>query len=222
MGLLSKLKSVFTDKPAEANASGDDLGDEDGFVPRAKAPERVAKRLVVLILVTELADSVEVEMAGARDDAIAMRKRALDKLVALGMTPRDLESTEEQFAFGLHTGKVDRALASDAMWRAESAAVLAWALSLRDQILPSDRGEDPASLRAMFPKDAAAFTTFCQTAKLRPLAELLAARHEWMTQFFPVEAQAPSETRSRILERLRALRWLTEQEHDELCSTPVH
>lgn len=220
MGLWARLKGAMGGE-ASNTKDDDEREHEEGFIPEAKPPKVVAKRFALLVVVTELADSVGVENAGAREEGIAMRKRALDQLVAFGMTPRDLESAEQRLAFGLHTGQVDGAAVTAAMWRLEDAAVLAWALGLRDTIPPVTEAADPQSLRSLVPTDAARFAEFCEKATIRPLGELLEARNEWAMKFFPVEHQGPGEERSRMLERVRALRWLTEAEQEELCSTPV-
>ena len=196
--------------------------DEEFFTPVLKEPTIVAKRFVLLVVVAELADSVALETAGGRDKAIEMRKRSLDYLVSLGWTPRDLESAEQRLALGLHTGKLDGNDALSAMWRLEGAGVLAWALGRQSAILPIDRHVDLPDLRAECPEDAAGFRRFAETAAVRPIHELMAARTEWSTRYFPIEHSLPSEERSRILERVRALRWLTESEQTELCATPVH
>jgi hypothetical protein len=227
--LLMKRRSeaAGTGPQQEVARPNEDAGEpesdeEEGFVLEVKAPEVVAKRFVLVCLVSDLADTVELERAGGRTEAIATRKRTLDRLVAFGMTPNDLESAEQRLAFGLHTGKVEGALVIEAMWRLEDAAVLAWALGLRESILTVGEAAKPDGLKALLPKNATEFQSFCRSAKVRPLGELMKARNEWAVRFFPVENQGPSEERSRILERIRALRWLTEGEHKELCLTPVH
>jgi len=213
----------FKDRNAASDESDQtDECDDEGFVPEAKPPAVVAERFVLLVLLTDLADGVHAETVGARRDGIEKRKRALDHLVALGMRPDDLESAEQRLAWGVRTGQVEGGLAVSTMWRIEGAGVLAWALGLRQSIRPVGEAEEPDSLRSELPTNATTFEAFCRRATVRPLGELLVARHEWATRWFPVEQQGPHEERSRILERIRALRWLTEPEQDELCTTPVH
>jgi hypothetical protein len=194
------------------------VGKKDGFFkPVIKDREVIAKRFVITMLVTELADSVALETAGARDQALAMRKRALDELVALGWTPHDLETAEQRLAMGLHTGRVDQKDSIAAMWRLECAGVLAWALGLEAAIGPLDHKR----LRAHCPADAAAFRALVASATVRPLNTIMSARHEWSMRWFPMEPTPPSEERSQTLERVRALRWLTEADQVELSATPV-
>lgn len=196
-------------------------GDDGGFKPGAKVPAVVAKRFVVLVLVAELADSIALEVAGRRDAALAMRKRALDHLLGLGFTPGDLEECERRFVMSLRTGRVNQNDATAAMWRLECAGVLAWALGLETAILPVERSVELASLRSRLPADAAALRAFADGATVRPLPELLAARHEWSIQWPPLEVAPPGEARSRVLERMRSVRWLTEPALVELSATQV-
>ncbi len=196
-------------------------GDEGGFKPRAKDPGDVAKRYAVLVLVAELADSVTLEAAGGGARAVAMRTRALDQLLGLGFTPSDLEERERPFVMSLRSGKVDQSAVMAAMWRLECAGVLAWALGLETVILPSERSVELAPLRSKLPADAAAFRAFADGATVRPLPALLAARHEWSMRWFPIEGAPPGEVRSRVLERMRAIRWLTEPALLELSATQV-
>jgi hypothetical protein len=138
--------------------------------------------------------------------------------VALGFTPNDLEADEKRLVFGLRTGRVERSAITAASWRLECAHVLAWALGLRNAI---DEAADLPSLRANLPANAAALEATCAETRVRPLEELLAARHEWSLKAFPLADAAPSEERSRTLERVRALRWLTEPDQHELSMTTV-
>jgi len=194
---------------------------EEFFTPVVKAPAIVAKRFVLLTVVTELADSVALEGAGGRDKAIAMRKQSLDHLIALGWKPDDLESAERRFVVGLNTGRVDPNDALAAMWRLEGAGVLAWALGLRERILPVEQSVDRADLRAACPEDAAGFLRFAETSTVRSLPQLMSARHEWSMRYFPIENAPPGEERSRIIERVRALRWITESAQAELSATAL-
>jgi hypothetical protein len=209
MGIWQSIRGAFN------------RGDEPGFRPTAKEPAVVAKRFVLVVLITELADSIALELAGKRDDATAMRTRTLDQLLGLGFTPDDLEDRERQFVMSLRTGRVDGNEATAAMWRLECAGVLAWALALEPAILPVEQSVDLAPLRSRLPADAAALRAFADGATVRPLPELLAARHDWSVRWFTREVAPPSEERSRVLERVRAIRWLTEPALFELTSTPV-
>jgi hypothetical protein len=181
----------------------------------------VAERFVLLVLVCELADSVILEVAGKRELAIAQRKETLDRLLGLGFTPLDLEVAERSFVMSLRTGKVDRDAAIGAMWRLECAGVLAWALGLEPAILPVDQHAELAPLKARLPADAAALRRFVDSATMRPLGSLMSARSEWQMRWFPLEVTEPSEKRSRVLERMRAIRWLTEPALAELSATQV-
>jgi len=107
------------------------------------------------------------------------------------------------------------------MWRIEGAAVLAWALRLRDSIPPASEGVDPRSMLAALPRDGLGLRALVRGAELRPVPEIMTAWNEWLTQWVPVQHAAPSEGRSRVLERCRALRWLAESDRTDLCTTPV-
>ena len=78
-----------------------------------------------------------------------------------------------------------------------------------------------APLRSRLPADTAALRTFADGATVRSLPELLAAHHEWSARWFPLEGAPPGEERSRVLERMRAIRWLTEPPLAELGATQV-
>ncbi|HEY3805011.1 MAG TPA: DUF4272 domain-containing protein [Kofleriaceae bacterium] len=196
-------------------------GGDEGFVPAAKQPSVVAKRFVLLVLVAELADSVAVEAAGAREDGRAMRTRALDQLLGVGFTPGDLEASERSFVMSLRTGKIAPNDAMAAAQRLECAGVLAWALELEPAILPVDRSAELASLRSRLPLDTAGWQAFSGAVSVRPLPELLAARHEWSTRWFELEVRPASDERQRVADRARAIRWLTEPELVELSATKV-
>lgn len=155
----------------------------------------VARRFVLLVLVAELADSVALEVSGARADARTMRKRALDQLLGLGFTPGDFERGERSFVMSLRTGQVNRNDATAAMQRLECAGVLAWALGLEAAILPIEQRVELAPLRAHLPAEAATLRAFSDHATLRAMPELLAARHDCATQWFPREGAPPSEER---------------------------
>lgn len=193
----------------------------DGFVPTAKSPAAVATRFVLVVLVADLAESVRLEASGAREDGLALRARTLDQLVGLGFSPADLEDDEQRFVMSLRSGRVARDAALAATWRLECAGVLAWALGLEAAILPIERSAESASLRALVPADAAAFRAFSGAATVRPISELMTAHREWSTRWFPLEIQPPSDERSRALERVRAIRWLTEPHVPSLSATTI-
>lgn len=206
MGLWSSLKSAFG------------RNREPFFTPVPKDPAVVVKRFVVLVLMSELADSVALEHAGGVDQAIAMRKRTLDHLVALELAPSDLEPAEQRLAAGLRSGQIDERDAIGAMWRLECAGVLLWALGRVDEVLAVQEHVELAEVRSTVPADAAELRAFYDGARLRPQHELLAVFHQWSVKFFDVEHHAPSEARSRILERARAMRWLTDPALHELSA----
>lgn len=193
---------------------------DQGFTPTAKAPEVVAKRFVLLVLVARLSDSVALEQDGERDEAVALRKEALDHLVKLGFAPGDLEPSEREFVLSLRSGRVDSAAATAAAWRLDGAAVLAWSLGLRDSIPPEDEGVELEPLLALVPADREAFASFAASIG-RPLAALMTERHAWMMRMLPLEIERPSQRRSRVIERFRALLWLTNPHEVELSSVQV-
>src|SRR5688572_9783824 len=88
----------------------DEDEEDEGFVPEARDASLVAKRLVVLVLVADLADSIVLERHGAVPQAMATRKGVFDHLVVLGLSPDDLESAERDLAEATRTGAVDSAL----------------------------------------------------------------------------------------------------------------
>jgi hypothetical protein len=217
MGIMRTLRRAF----GRGDDQDDDEDDADGFTPGAKDPANVAKRFVLLVLVAELADSIVLEAAGARDEALAMRTHALDQLLRLGFTPGDLEEREWSFVMSLRTGNVDRNDATAALWRLECAGVLAWGIRACHGA-PARRafcGARP--LRFRLPADAASLRAFADGATVRPLPDLLAARHEMSMRWFSLEGAPPSEKRSRVLERMRTIRWLTEPALLELSATQV-
>jgi len=194
--------------------------EESGFTPEAKSGAEIAKRFVLVVTMAELADGTFLEAGGDRSAGKAIQTRALDRLVAMGLGPGDLESRESQFALGVHQGRVDQQWATATAWRLECAQVLAWALGLAE-LLPVDAAAELAPLIELLPADAAGFRAFCDHATPRPLAELLTANGQWCQIFFPLEPAPPSEERSRAIERVRALRWLVEPDLVELSSIQV-
>lgn len=202
MGIWDAVKTMLGGQRAAGDA-------DEGFVPEPKAPPLVVRRFTQLVLMASLADTM---VAGKHPTARELQKAVLDHLVALGFTPRALEAVEQQLVFGLRSGQIEQSVVQGASWRLECAHVLAWALGLR----ALDADADLDSLRAALPADAAALEAMGTAATVRPLGELLAARHTWSLRAF--EPLPPGDERSQILERMRALRWLTEPEHQELTA----
>jgi hypothetical protein len=222
MGLFEKIKGAFARSTPTASRAAHDT-DEKGFTPTAKAPSVVAKRFVLLVLVAELADSVVLEGTGARNEAIAARKATFDALLRLGFGPDDLESAERTLALGLRSGRVEPVSVTAATWRLDCAAVLAWALGLRDLIPGESESIELAPLRSLVPfdRDAVSALSFAAADSARSLSELMEQRHAWMMRMLPIMAGPPTETRSRVMERFRALLWLTDPNEDELCTVRV-
>jgi hypothetical protein len=192
---------------------------DGGFVPALKPTEAVARRFAIVVLVSELAEGALIEAAGAkREEGLAKRKHALDRLLAIGLSPADLEPAELELGSGSKRGQVEPGLVTSALWRLEGAPVLAWALGLTGSIPSADLGANVAELDRLIPPDRTAFEQLAATASMRPLNAAMAAYHEWSMRFFEVEPQQPTERRSRILERSRSLRWLVEPDQRELSS----
>lgn len=221
MSFLDAVKNVFGMAPPARGVAKEAKQDE-GFTPTPKDPEVIATRFVLLVLVTQLADSVALERAGGKEQAVAMRKATLDHLVELGFGPGDLEPSERDFVMSLRSGRVDPAATTAATWRLECAAVLAWALGLRDSIPSEEEGVELEPLLALVPDDREAFAAFAvSTTRTRALAALMTEYRAWMMRMLPLEPQPPSETRSRVIERFRALMWLTNPHETELSSVEV-
>jgi hypothetical protein len=142
----------------------------------------------------------------------------------LGLSNDDLESAEQELLAGLRTDAadaVDSGVVLAASWRLEGAGVLAWSLGLLQEIPPPHTMVDAARLRSLVPPDAAAFESFVVNAEARPPEALFSTTHEWAMRFFAAEIQPPSEVRSRIIERARAMRWLTEPDKYELSALSI-
>ena len=192
---------------------------DGGFVPTLKPTATVARRFAIVVLVSELAEGALIEAAGANQEVgLAKRKHALDRLLAIGLSPADLEPAELELGSGSKRGQVEPGLVTSALWRLDGAPVLAWALGLTDSIPSADVGASVAELDQLIPADRTAFERLAATASMRPLNAVMAQYHEWSMRCFEVEPQPPGERRSRILERSRSLRWLVEPDQRELSS----
>lgn len=212
------------DADADADADdGDGDDDDEGFTPEAKPPGAVVLRLVVTVLVAELASTVSLEQEGARDQAIAARRGVFDALVRLGLSPDDLETAERDLAFGLRSGHVVPRAVTAAQWRLETAPVLVWALGLRESFPSAEEPADLGMLRGALPADAAGLEqlTAAAAATMRPLGAWMEQRALWMERMLPLLEQPASAPRSRAIERLRALLWLTDPGEEELSAVAV-
>ncbi len=201
--------------------------DRDGAVVPLRDPPEVAERFVLVSLMGELALAAHVHArANASGDpqvierSVAACTRALDRLSALRVSPEQTESAEDALIVGLRRGgRVREGALTETQWRQETAGVFAWALGLEPSI-PADQARLDRCLERL-PTDASAFTSFVRSATLRPAAEIHAAKWKAVNRFLPMEFAPPSEERALALEHLRALVWLTEPAHDELCQTPI-
>ncbi|MCA9618481.1 MAG: hypothetical protein KC731_05660 [Myxococcales bacterium] len=192
-----------------------------GFTAELKPRAALVERFVTTVALAELADGALVEAAGKTAAGAALKKSALDRLVAVGLSPADLEVRERQLTFGVHRGSVAKAEILGASWRLEAAPIILWVLQKRDTPGSLEEGANLEECIAALPADRAAYRAVVEGGPMRSLGAVLEARHAAETDWFELEVQPPSERRSRALERMRIFRWLVEPALQEHSSTPV-
>lgn len=123
------------------------------------------------VAATELAAARAPDWPGEQRSAHEARSRALrvDVAATLASDADTAEATAEELAFlRKRPGKVTGADAMDVSWRAESLAVLLWALGRMDTLPAFDAQVDPEALLALVNRHAGADAS----PTLRPHAEL--------------------------------------------------
>lgn len=113
-------------------------------------------------------------------------------------------------------GPLQPAVLAQLSWRDHAASTLAWALGWHDEDPLEDYGA--SRLLAKLPSSAEELKARVETSNLRPISELLAVLGRAKEGLEP--ASAPSLAHSMSVERVKALRWLTEPWWPELALTP--
>jgi Domain of unknown function (DUF4272) len=138
----------------------------------------------------------------------------------------DLEDDERR-VLKAPTGEILRADLSNMHWRIECVGVLAWALGFLPELPAASERFNYETIRAAAistPEDA---KTKEKSARLRPTSDLLLARASWKVERLASEnaaRKAPNNTglqltRSRAVERYRALIWLTNSYYPSMEQT---
>ncbi|MDB6064502.1 MAG: repeat-containing protein [Pedosphaera sp.] len=144
-------------------------------------PQAAAKRALCLRALIRRG-VIEAMMLGAKENSLSKSavEEAKVETKKINQWLKDEElwealSVREKALLKVNTGAWPVQALTDASWRAEALGVITWALQLSDRILPYDEqnGDQSAvnSLEILFPT-----TPFVSSARLRPDAEIAAAR----------------------------------------------
>lgn len=167
--------------PAGGHPEDGDVGDgEDGFEPSPPSAERVARRALALVAVTvrayNEAETHGTEAAGLHRELLNWVRDAGIEDELEGPDPSVPRWVDERSVVMAPPGGLDAQAQTDASWRAEGLAVLAWALGLYE--LPAhDEPADPFTLwETLEDGDAAKARALLASATLRPREEIEALR----------------------------------------------
>lgn len=181
------------------------------FAPELRPVAEVARRISHLALCSHAVKAL-------RAGDLALHRRCVEHPGFLGEGPTWLEHPEAHLLYAVaNGGRLELGVIVQLSWRDQAAWTLAWAAGWTD-LDPSSSDEEPEDLLAWLPASDGEFHRRVATTRFRPLDEL---RDRLARALVEVETTpTPSEHHSALVERIKALRWLTEPWWPELALTP--